>query len=271
MTQLVLLVVAAAWLAVLIPPMLRSRVENRPNSSVTDFRRQLTRLQNTATPPRGAVRSMGRPLAQSPLSRPVAAGRPGQPTLRSGITRHQTASEIAAARSAATTTTMPAPARHSDVTGDAPRFRSHGDPTGGQQRTADRQPMRQQPVRQDDRFDNDATSPARRPRQARDEQSAPRTDGRRTHGDPTGGQRRPGAADRTAEIRTPAKQRRMNIMFVLVIATACTLFLAASTSNDVMLYAFVLSFISLCGYIYMLAQVRQREDHGYSDGWMDSY
>lgn len=63
----------------------------------------------------------------------------------------------------------------------------------------------------------------------------------------------------------------MNIMFVLVISTACTLFLSATTSSNVLLYAFVLSFISLCAYIYMLAQVRQREDHGYSDGWMDSY
>ena len=45
MGELVLLVVAAAWAAVLIPPLLRSRIENRPNSSVTDFRRQLTSLQ----------------------------------------------------------------------------------------------------------------------------------------------------------------------------------------------------------------------------------
>lgn len=63
----------------------------------------------------------------------------------------------------------------------------------------------------------------------------------------------------------------MNIMFVLVITTACTLFLAATTSSDVMLYAFVLSFISLCGYVWMLAQVRQRESTGSYDGWMDSY
>ena len=47
MGELVLLVVAAAWAAVLIPPLLRSRIENRPNSSVTDFRRQLNRLQST--------------------------------------------------------------------------------------------------------------------------------------------------------------------------------------------------------------------------------
>ena len=38
MGQVVLLVVAAAWAAVLLPPLLRSRLENRPNSSVLDFR-----------------------------------------------------------------------------------------------------------------------------------------------------------------------------------------------------------------------------------------
>jgi hypothetical protein len=77
MGQLVLLVVAAAWAAVLVPPLLRSRIENRPNSSVSDFRDQLSSLQR-AMPARGvAMRSMARPLAQSPLSRPAAAGRPG--------------------------------------------------------------------------------------------------------------------------------------------------------------------------------------------------
>ena len=79
MSKIVLLAVLAAWAAVLIPPLLRSRVENRPNSSVTDFRRQLSTLQR-AVPTRTMVpmRSMGPPLAASPLSRPAAPGRPGQ-------------------------------------------------------------------------------------------------------------------------------------------------------------------------------------------------
>ena len=80
MSKIVLLAVLAAWAAVLVPPLLRSRVENRPNSSVTDFRRQLSTLQR-AVPTRTMVpmRSMGRPLASpSPLSRPAAPGRPGQ-------------------------------------------------------------------------------------------------------------------------------------------------------------------------------------------------
>ena len=76
MGQVVLLVVAAAWAAVLLPPLLRSRLENRPNSSVLDFRNQLSSLQR-AVPSRGvAVRSMGRSLAPSMLNRPAAAGRP---------------------------------------------------------------------------------------------------------------------------------------------------------------------------------------------------
>src|SRR3954451_16705903 len=81
MGKIVLLAVAAAWAAVLIPPLIRSRVENRPNSPVTDFRRQLSTLQR-AVPTRGMapMRSIGRPLAQSPLTRPVAAGRPSQLT-----------------------------------------------------------------------------------------------------------------------------------------------------------------------------------------------
>ena len=78
MGKIVLLAVAAAWAAVLIPPLLRSRVENRPNSSVTDFRRQLSTLQR-AVPTRGMapVRSIGRPLTQAPLSRQASTNRPG--------------------------------------------------------------------------------------------------------------------------------------------------------------------------------------------------
>lgn len=76
MGQVILIVVAAAWAAVLLPPLLRNRAENRPNSSVSDFRAQLSSLQR-AMPSRGvSVRSMGRSLAPSTLSRPAAPGRP---------------------------------------------------------------------------------------------------------------------------------------------------------------------------------------------------
>ena len=125
MGELVLLVVAAAWAAVLIPPLLRSRIENRPNSSVTDFRRQLNKLQSTV-PSRatGPMRGMARPLAQSPLQRPAAAGRPGMQhaQLRRGAGgRAHGGRDVREARSAV-------PVR------EAPRRRTHGDPTGGQPR-----------------------------------------------------------------------------------------------------------------------------------------
>lgn len=125
MGELVLLVVAAAWAAVLIPPLLRSRIENRPNSSVTDFRRQLNRLQSTV-PSRasGPMRGMARPLAQSPLQRPAAAGRPGMQAaqLRRGAGgRSHGGRDLREARGGA-------PVR------EQPRRRTHGDPTGGHQR-----------------------------------------------------------------------------------------------------------------------------------------
>ena len=74
MSRLVLIVVAAAWAAVLLPPLLRSRMESRPDTSVSSFRRQLTSLQRS-TPGAGMapMRSMARPLAGSP--RPGYAGR----------------------------------------------------------------------------------------------------------------------------------------------------------------------------------------------------
>ncbi len=255
MTELILLVVAAAWLAVLIPPMLRSRVENRPNSSVTDFRRQLTKLQDTATPARGAVRSMGRPLAQSPLSRPAAPGRPGQPVMRSGITRQPSKSELAARGSTATM-----PAHTSEPVVDAPRYRTHGDPSGGQRRPAAREQRR-------DRLDRADASAYRRPRPPRDDVRVSDRDTahgrRRSHGDPTGERQRPGQRPRTAS----AKQRRSNALFVLVIAVACTLFLTVTTGSTVMLYLCVLSVLTLGGFLYMLGQSRPRSSGAAYGEW----
>lgn len=205
MAQLVLLVVAAAWAAVLIPPMLRSRVENRPNSSVTDFRRQLSTLQSTSSPAR---RTIGRPLAQSPLQRPAAAGRPGP----SHHPHHRQASIHGGA-----TATQARPVRH--VEGRQP-YRTHGDPSGAHHR--------------------------------------------QTHMD-----RRPPA--RARDPRVDVRRRRTNVLFLLLVSTACTLFLAATTSSTVMLYVFALSFLALCGYVYLLAQIRQREASGWSDDWMSRY
>ena len=204
MAQLVLLVVAAAWAAVLIPPMLRSRVENRPNSSVTDFRRQLSTLQSTSNP---RLRTIGRPLAPSPLQRPAAAGRPGHAHHRQAALHGSTA-----------TRQRPTGSRQPDRSGQA-TFRTHG-----------------------------AGEPAHR-----------QTHMERPHR----------AAPRSSDPRTDVRRRRSNVLFMLVITTACSLFLAATTSSTVLLYVFALSFLALCGYVYLLAQLRQREASGWGDGWLE--
>lgn len=206
MGELVLLVVAAAWAAVLIPPLLRSRIENRPNSSVTDFRRQLNRLQSTvpnraAGPMRGG---MARPLAPSPLHRPAAAGRPGMQAAqlrRSGTRSH------GGGRSGSATQLR-----------EAPRQRSHGDPTGGHPRP---QHHRQ-------------TQVARQPMSSVDQ----------------------------------IRRRRSNVLFMLALASGATLFLAATTKEPAMLYLFAIAFLGLCGYMYLLAQARQREAGSWPSDWM---
>lgn len=197
MGQLVLLVVAATWAAVIVPPLLRSRMENRPNSSVTDFRNQLSSLQK-AMPSRSAtMRTMGRPLASSPLTRPAAGGRP---VLRSGVRTHNGATVRSAGQ-------QPAPAV------DATRFaesstrpRSHGD----RRTAADRQPSRR------------------------------------------------AASDSVPVGRDVVKRRRANVLFVLVLVGACSLFLAATTKTEALFYVFGATFVALCGYVYVLGQLRQR-------------
>jgi hypothetical protein len=82
MGNLILLLVAAAWAAVLVPPLVRSRLRNSPTNSVTQFRRQLTSLERGGRPiPRagqlpGSLRSPLRDAARpfAPAARVV--GRP---------------------------------------------------------------------------------------------------------------------------------------------------------------------------------------------------
>lgn len=85
MSKLILLIVGAAWMAVLLPPLLRGRMESGPISSVSAFRQQLHTLQRSHSPMRGQapMRAMARPLAPStpvrqlPTRDPrVATGRP---------------------------------------------------------------------------------------------------------------------------------------------------------------------------------------------------
>lgn len=184
MPQIVLLAVAAAWAAVLVPPLLRSRVENRPNSSVTDFRRQLSTLQRTVpTRTMVPVRSMGRPLAPS-APRPGMHGQPGQ------VRR----------------------AHHADPVGPA----AYG--------SLERRP-----------------GPGQHPHH------------RQVH------------MHRVSQ-RELVRRRRMNVLFVLGLTVAVTLFLAATTKSELMVYTFAFSFVALCGYCYKLVQLRNEElDRQYSD------
>jgi hypothetical protein len=86
MSQVILLIVGAMWAAVLLPPLLRSKID-RPQSSVDVFRRQLHTLQN-GVPQRGGYRQpvsyarSGAPLRA--MSRPFA---PAQPQRRQPATR----------------------------------------------------------------------------------------------------------------------------------------------------------------------------------------
>ncbi len=58
---MVLLLLAAIWAAVLIPPMLRARSESRPAGSITDFRRQLRVLGRTGPSVLAPAHSLHRP------------------------------------------------------------------------------------------------------------------------------------------------------------------------------------------------------------------
>lgn len=60
-------------------------------------------------------------------------------------------------------------------------------------------------------------------------------------------------------------------MFVLVISTACSLFLAVSTGSQAMFYAFLVAGLSLFGYVWMLAQKRQGEVAASTDAWPATY
>lgn len=129
MNKIVLLAVAAAWAAVLVPPLVRSRLENRPGSSVTDFRRQLSTLQKTVpTRTVGPMRSMARPLTASAPTRTHAA--------TTSASRSQMSTAGLERRSVSDT----AP------TGGLQR-RAEYDPTAGQRRPAARQLSRREVIR----------------------------------------------------------------------------------------------------------------------------
>jgi Ca2+/Na+ antiporter len=56
-----------------------------------------------------------------------------------------------------------------------------------------------------------------------------------------------------------AQRRRRTTTFTgLLVTTICLLFFAATTKEVTMLYLFAMSFLSLCGYVYVLVSMRQR-------------
>jgi hypothetical protein len=221
MGKLVLIVIAAVWAAVLIPPLLRSRVENRPNSSVTDFRRNLSRLQRTV-PTRTSMqmRGMARPLAQSPLSRPAAAGRPGQAVRRSHAAAHHGHQSLS----------YPTAGGHlgGSLRMHEGSLQRRADYTGGIARPHHREPHHREPHH--------------RREQVR-------------------------VVRREVDPRAAVRRRRSNVVFGLLLLTACSLFLAATTKATVMLYVFTLAFLGLCGYVYLLVQIRDRERGGWTREW----
>jgi hypothetical protein len=193
MQAVVLLFVAAVWAAVIIPPLLRSRSDSRPNSSVTDFRRQLSTLQR-AVPTRTMVpmRGMARPLTQAPPA-PSGYGHPGHP----GQVRR----------------TAAAPQREHFQTA-----------------TIDHRPA------------------------------------------PSGEQHHRQMHLHRVSQRELVRRRRMNVLFLLVVTVGITGFLAATTHASAMVFMFGVSFISLCGYCYKLAQIRSYElDRQYGQqGWFNA-
>lgn len=108
---MVLLVLAAIWAAVLIPPAVRARAEGRPGDSITNFRRQQAVLRRTG--PRPGGREAGgdhwyRPHASAsaphaPVHGPVRS-RPAAPSAHRGAT--VTALRPAYAASAARSRTL---------------------------------------------------------------------------------------------------------------------------------------------------------------------
>ena len=81
---MVLVILAVIWAAVLVPPYLQSRSENRPADSISSFRNQLSVLERRAThgggpAPSGPVRSIGaHRAATAPARRARAEARKRQ-------------------------------------------------------------------------------------------------------------------------------------------------------------------------------------------------
>jgi hypothetical protein len=76
-TPLILLLIGVMWAVVLLPPLLRSRSDARPSTSIVGFQRQLSSLQRTRPGSAHASYALNRPVpgVRRPvgtMSRPVA-------------------------------------------------------------------------------------------------------------------------------------------------------------------------------------------------------
>ncbi|MEI7966627.1 MAG: hypothetical protein WCH94_03455 [Actinomycetota bacterium] len=172
MSKLILIIVGAAWLAVLLPPMVRAKLHGSPSSSVSNFRRQLNSLESSGgRSQQGQLRNMARPLAPSQQY-----------------------------RSAAQRTSRPQQGALSNLTG-----------------------------------------------------ALIRPEGVRHH-------RAPAMLTPQAMVR----QRRQNLVVGMAVVTGISLFLAFTTGSSAFIYLFTVSLLALCGYCYVLVQLRiKRENERY--------
>jgi hypothetical protein len=172
MSKLILIIVGAAWLAVLLPPMVRAKLHGSPSNSVSNFRRQLNSLESSGgRSQQGQLRNMARPLAPSQQYRGATArtSRPQQGAL-------------------------------SNLTG-----------------------------------------------------ALIRPEGVRHH-------RAPAMLNPQAMVR----QRRQNLVVGMAVVTGISLFLAFTTGSSAFIYLFTVSLLALCGYCYVLVQLRiKRENERY--------
>ena len=172
MSKLILIIVGAAWLAVLLPPMVRAKLHGSPSSSVSNFRRQLNSLESSGgRSQQGQLRNMARPLAPSQQY-----------------------------RSAAQRTSRPQQGALSNITG-----------------------------------------------------ALIRPQGVRHH-------RAPAMLNPQAMVR----QRRQNLVVGMAVVTGISLFLAFTTGSNAFIYLFTVGLLALCGYCYVLVQLRiKRENERY--------
>jgi len=172
MSKLILIIVGAAWLAVLLPPMVRAKLHGSPSNSVSNFRRQLNSLESSGgRSQQGQLRNMARPLAPSQQY-----------------------------RSAAQRTSRPQQGALSNLTG-----------------------------------------------------ALIRPEGVRHH-------RAPAMLTPQAMVR----QRRQNLVVGMAVVTGISLFLAFTTGSNAFIYLFTVGLLALCGYCYVLVQLRiKRENERY--------